>query len=214
MGNKAKLLAGGSLPPAIGDNNPHYTAALAVASTIGRNFKTLRENKRALGRSLVLAIAVEGFDRKAAIIDAKNRMGWAKMEKDEKNNASVLFNAVTTCIDAWPHLEPEVKTAFTAGELLVSTLAATIKAADKARETAEAEAARASEGESGDDTTPTPTSEPEVQDRSDAILAIIPLFGEDAVLTDNEQAALALLLDAVTAYELRVATPPTVAEAA
>jgi len=189
-------------------NCPHYDMAMTTASTVGRNFKTLRENKRNLTRALVLAVADEGFDQKSAFNDAKTRMGWAKMEKDEKNNASVAFTACTTVILAWPHLADDVKTSFRDGEWLVSTLAKSIKDADKAREEAEKEALeareRAEENErrEANGEPPLPT-EPVEEDRSEAILAVAAML--ETALNENEQAAMAMLFDAVEAYQLRIA---------
>lgn len=117
-----------------------YNAAMENARLLGGNFKLVRERKRHLARDLVAASVVEGFALADAITDAKGKLRWTKLVRDEQNQMNVLFAAVRVIDGAWKVLGPDVQKAFLAGEKIFSTLAKEIKAAEKAKLEAQAEA--------------------------------------------------------------------------
>jgi alkylhydroperoxidase family enzyme len=189
-------------------NHVNHDAALKLASTVGTNMGTLRKNKRALAHNLVLAVAVEGFGWADVWKSAKAKMGFAKLEKPEQNQINVLGTAVKTIILAWPTLGDDVKAAFTKGELIFSTLATSIKDAEKAADKAEADAAateaageEASSHADADhgDTPPAP-----VADRSAMIAEVAAMFDADmdaAQFTADEVTAMLDLIAKVEAFK-------------
>ncbi len=179
-------------------NAVNHDAALALAKTVGTNLSTLRKNKRKLAYNLVMATAVEGFGWTDVWASAKKAMGFAKLDKSEQNQINVLGTACKTIILAWPTLEQDVKDAFRKEELIFSTLATSIKDAEKARDKAEAEAeAKAN----ADADTPAPVG----SDRMAMIEEVTAMFDADmdaASFTPEEIAALAALIAKVDAFKV------------
>ena len=187
-------------------NHAHADATQKLAATVGSNFKTLRDNKRKLAQSLILSVAVEGFvwtDQWAAV---KKSMKFANLEKPEQNQINVFGTMCKTVVLAWSGLDKAVQDDFIAGKLLASTLATTIKDAEKARDKADGE--EQSKVEAGEeaskqadprDATPAP-----VADRSAMIREVASMFNVDAdaaTMTGDELAAMLDLVAAVDAFK-------------
>lgn len=191
-------------------NAVNHDAALALAKTVGTNLSTLRKNKRKLAYNLVMATAVEGFGWTDVWASAKKAMGFAKLDKSEQNQINVLGTACKTIILAWPTLEQDVKDAFRKEELIFSTLATSIKDAEKARDKAEAEAEAKAKAEAeaeaeakanADADTPAPVG----SDRMAMIEEVTAMFDADmdaASFTPEEIAALAALIAKVDAFKV------------
>lgn len=189
-------------------NAANHDAALALAKTVGTNLSTLRKNKRKLAYNLVMATAVEGFGWTDVWASAKKAMGFAKLDKPEQNQINVLGTACKTIILAWPTLADDVKDAFRKEELIFSTLATSIKDAEKARDKAEADAeatAEASaEASSHADADIDGKPEAEASDRTAMIEEVAAMFDADmdaASFTPSEIAALADLIAKVDAFK-------------
>lgn len=144
-------------------NHAAYDAAMDTARLLGGNFKLVRDRKRELARDLVKASVVEGFALAEAIKDAKGKMRWTRLASDEQNQMNVLFTAVRLIDGAWKALPKDKRKAFLAGELVFSTLAKDIKAAEKAALEAEAEAEDQAEAEEQAEQASPPEPEPEAE---------------------------------------------------
>lgn len=138
-------------------NKAAYDGALAIARTVGTNFKTLRDNKRKLAFNLVCASVVEGFALAEAITDAKKAMRWGRLDSTEQNQMNVLFTAVRVIDGAWKILPEDKRKAFLAGEIVYSTLAKDIKDAEKAALAKDEEATATAEA--GEEAASTPVGE-------------------------------------------------------
>jgi len=185
-------------------NHAHADATQKLAATVGSNFKTLRDNKRKLAQSLILSVAVEGFvwtDQWAAV---KKSMKFANLEKPEQNQINVFGTMCKTVVLAWAGLPAETKDDFIAGKLLASTLATTIKDAEKARDKAEGE--EQSKVEAGEQASQQPDPrdakpEPVQQDRTAMIQTVAALFVDGADFTSDEIAAMLDLIGKVDAFK-------------
>lgn len=184
-------------------NSPNHDAALKLASTVGTNLGTLRKNKRALAHNLVMAVAVEGFGWTDVWAKAKAKMGFAKLEKPEQNQINVLGTAVKTIILAWPTLADDVKASFAKGEIVFSTLATSIKDAEKAVDKAAGEAAATEEAgeEARTHVDADHGDTPPVADRSAMIAEVAAMFRVDASAADFTQGEIAAMLDLLAAVD-------------
>jgi len=135
-------------------NHPNLDLAMNLASRVGSNVKTLRENKRQLYASVILAVKVENFDRKATLDDVKRKAKYGTMDKADQALLRRELSNVSTVIDNWPHFTDAQREAFINGTiasedaqafpdfdggatLVVSSLAALCKARDKAADKAD-----------------------------------------------------------------------------
>lgn len=187
-------------------NHPAYDTALRLSTNVGNNIRTLRDNKRKLAQSLVIAVAVEGFRWKEAWEASKKAAKFATMEKPEQNGFNVMGTACRTIIDEWADLPVETRDGFTKGELVPSTLAATIKDAEKAKAKAEAEAANptppASEEPKGEDNTA--PEDANVNPNVTALRTVIEMLAGDTFATDETPLVIDLM-SAVDALRARIA---------
>ncbi len=188
-------------------NHPAHDATLALAKTVGTNFRTLRDNKRKLAYNLVIGVAVEGFgwtDEWAAV---KKAMKFATLEKPEQNQINVFGTMCKTIVLAWSSLADDVKASFVKGDLLASTLAATIKDAEKAADKAEAEVAATEQASEQASTTPDPREAAPPADfkcRAETIAMVADMFDTDvnaADFTPGEIKAMMYLIEKVDAFK-------------
>lgn len=189
-------------------NHAHADATQKLASTVGANFKTLRDNKRKLAQSLILSVAVEGFvwtDQWAAV---KKSMKFANLEKPEQNQINVFGTMCKTVVLAWSGLDKAVQDDFIAGKLLASTLATTIKEAEKARDKADKEeqdkqdaGEQASQQPDPRDDKPEAQPEPVAKDRVEMIETVAALFVDGADFTQGEINAMLDLIAKVDAFK-------------
>jgi hypothetical protein len=190
-------------------NHANHDAALTIARTVGTNLNTLRKNKRNLAYNLVMATAVEGFGWTDVWADAKKAMGFAKLEKPEQNQINVLGTACKTIILAWPTLDAKLKADFSKGDIVFSTLSATIKEAEKAADKAAAEEQAkedaAKEASDTPDPRDTPTVEPVVEASPNvaALQTVIAMLGQDTFASD-ETPLIVELLASVDALRQRI----------
>lgn len=203
-------------------NRVAYDAAMKIAGTLSSNFKTLRDNKRTLAHSLVMASVAEGYALSEAITDAKARVKWTKLASDEQNQLNVLFTAVRTIDGAWKALTVEVQKDFAEGKIVFSTLAKQIKEAEKAELEARAKA------EAGDEVAEEARNEPVGEDgRPEAVaptdavveaMALIEGFLDGQAdaegLSEAQVLRLWTLKAALDAFEGRVADAAKPAKAA
>lgn len=192
-----------------GDNNAvAYTAMKDDARIWGDNFRTMRKRKRLLAVNLVKAAVVEGYQLEGIIEDCRKEMKYSRLDKPEQRQAQVFFSDCRTIVGGWEGLEKETREAFLAGELVFSTLAKAIVDARKAADDAEAEAEEvAAAGADASAHAEADCAEPGAQnlsDQSETILAIAELIGT-GVLTEDETAAIAVLIETLDAYRAGVA---------
>lgn len=197
-------------------NHAALDAAFKIASTLGTNFKTLRDNKRKLAYSLVVSSVVEGFALQETITDAKSKMKWTKLDASEQNQMNVLFTAVRVIDGAWKGLDEATRKAFVAGEIIFSTLAKAIKDAEKARLEAEAKAeAEAEKADSERDAPADPKTGKPVSDPLVDAMRAVALFVDEtpiASMTPDQLLALHNLADAID--EMRKAAQAQIEEQA
>ena len=184
-------------------NHANHDAAIALATRVGTNLKTLRDNKRKLAYNLVMATAVEGFGWTDVWASAKKAMGFAKLEKPEQNQINVFGSAIKTIILAWPTLADDVKASFSKEEIVFSTLATSIKDAEKAADKLEVEQAATTEAGEQASTTPDPREQAPavVQDRSDMIAMVAAMFRVDADAASFTPAEITAMTDLIVAVD-------------
>lgn len=185
-----------------------YSETMDQSRLLGNNFRTARKNKRLLAVALVTAAVVDNYQLEPLIEDSRKAMGYAKLDKPEQRQAKVFFSDLRTIVGAFSELEKETQEAFLAGNLVFSTLAKAIADARKAADAAEAEPeGDAPEGEGdapegdapeGEGKTFTPSCQ------SEAILAVAELI-QQGPQTEDEVAAIAVLMEAVDAYRAAIA---------
>lgn len=113
-------------------NNSAKAEAIVIAKRVSTNFKTLRENKRALARYLVISSAVEGEAFAKLQMDVKKEMNWTRLASDEQAQMNVFFGQCRVIDGAWSLLPVETQKAFVEGHIIFSTLAKKIKDDEKA----------------------------------------------------------------------------------
>lgn len=190
-------------------NHPHYDATLAHAKELGADFRSAMRRKRKLAVSLISAAHVEDFKLEPLIVNTKQAMGFAKLDKADKNQALVFFSALRTISGAWPTLPKDVRDAFLAGEKIYSTLAGEIKAAEKKANEPEPEPKPEPEA----DAPPAPEAEapaPEPAPEADANVAAIDavtaiLDGNAEGISEDALAALTRLMVAMDGFRTRAA---------
>lgn len=186
-------------------NSPRYDAAMLIAKTVGTNFKTLRNNKRALACGLILACAVEDYKWRDAWAEAKKAAGFAKLEKDEQNQFNVMGTACRIVIDNYDLLTDDEKEAIGNLTCATSTIAKRIKDAEKAAdEAAKAEAEKVKAGEDASqhaDEDIDGKVEPIAEDRSSMVATVAAMFRVDASAADFTQGELDAMLDLIAAVE-------------
>jgi len=129
-------------------NNPGQANALNFARLAGNNWRTGRDNARAMAHGYILAVAVENFARKPLMEAMKKEMKYGRMDKADQRQVITLFSQCNKVNDAWPTLPQELRDRFiTAGAKAYpySALASDIDKADAATAKIEAETAFAEE---------------------------------------------------------------------
>lgn len=131
----------------IADNGPETAApsnhdvALNQARLLNNNWRTARSNQNKLGQKLVLACVLDNYAFGAMKDNIRKAM--PKLAKEDANSLKVMFSTCGVIIDRWHAIPQAMKDAFISGATLYSTLARDVKAAEKAQEKADAEAAEA-----------------------------------------------------------------------
>lgn len=192
------------------DNNaPSYALAIDHARLAGNNWRTGRDNARKLARYLVTAAMVDGYALDPLIGEAKDAMGYKKLDKADQGGVRVFFTTIRNICENFAKLKQEQRDAFIAGTLLYSTLAGDIK---KAEALAEKEAAQAVETErlaelGVDKETFDAMQEREADAQSNvaAVERVITMLADsNTVRTESEQLAVMRLTDAVAAFETAI----------
>lgn len=184
-------------------NNPAHGNALNFARLAGNNWRTGRDNARAMAHGFILAVSVEGFARKPLMEAMKKEMKYGRMDKADQRQVITLFSQCNKVNDAWPTLPQEMRDRFiTAGAKAYpySTLASDIDKADKVAEAAEAEQQLAEElAELGiTEAEYHAAQEREADSKANlaAIERVLAFLASDTPRTEEEQNALARLLEA------------------
>lgn len=195
-------------------NDQFRALAMSTAKLVGSNITTLRKNTQTLLRSLVIAIAVEEFDQKSILDDAKAAMNYGKCENSEQALIRKQQSNVRTVVENWRHFTPEQRQAlidnnitnkeskaFPDSELTITTqvnqLANQCKLRDKEIEAKRLEA----EAEAEADSAPIVDSITQeiANDDSELVLYVAEMLKRES-FTDNESAALAILFSEMDAF--------------
>ncbi len=191
-------------------NHPAYDAMLHVASTVGTNVRTLRNNKRALACGLILAVAVEDFKWRDAWDNAKKAAKFSTMEKDEQNQFNVMGSSCRVVIDHYDQLSDEQREAIKSLTATTSTMAKAIKDGIKAKDEADkaADAPKASDAPTASNPADMAPQTPAVPaDRSEAINMVAAMLRADVSATEftaDEIAALAKVIEAVDTFRANI----------
>lgn len=194
-------------------NNPAHSNALNFARLAGNNWRTGRDNARAMAHGFILAVSVEGFARKPLMEAMKKEMKYGRMDKADQRQVITLFSQSNKVNDAWPTLPQELRDRFiTAGAKAYpySSLASDIDKADKASEAAEAEAAFAEElaelGVTAEEYQALAEREADSKANLAAIERVLTMLASDAPRTDEESNGIARLLEALAPAPAKTGT--------
>jgi hypothetical protein len=197
------------MPDAITNESPNVNVetALNQARLLNDHWRKARNNQRSLARSLVLAVALDGFafgPLKDQIRDAMPKLG-----KEDSASLKTLFSDCGYIADRWHTLPQEMKDAFVTGKMVYSTLKADMRKAEKAKEAADAEAAETERlAALGIDAETDKANAERAADASANVAAlerITAMIGRDpSTFTSDETSAFMRMIDALDA--MRAAT--------